>query len=103
MKNTLIAFTLLTVFACTVTKELTTVERAYDSEADIGLFLSTSNENVENQVIDRLKLHGVDFAQIKQLLRATFSAPGNNPVGLQSNLRLKLNKKNMHMHSMFRI
>ena len=59
MKNTLIVFTLLTVFACTATKEITTVEAAYDSVADIGLFLSTSDENVENQVIDRLKLHGV--------------------------------------------
>ena len=93
MKNTLIAFILLTVFACTVTKELTTVEGAYDSVADIGLFLSTSDENVENQVIDRLKLHGVDFAQIKQLLRTMFSAPSNNPAGLQSNLKIKIKQK----------
>ena len=93
MKNTLIAFILLTVFACTATKELTTVEGAYDSVADIGLFLSTSDENVENQVIDRLKLHGVDFAQIKQLLRAMFSAPSNNPAGLQSNLKIKIKQK----------
>ena len=93
MKNTLIAFILLTVFACTVTKELTTVERAYDSVADIGLFLSTSDENVENQVIDRLKLHDVDSAQIKQLLRTTFSAPSNNAAGLQSNLKIKIKQK----------
>ena len=93
MKNTLIAFTLLTVFACTAIKELTTVKGAYDSVADIGLFLSTSDENVENQVIDRLKLHGVDFAQIKQLLRTMFSAPSNNPAGLQSNLKIKIKQK----------
>jgi hypothetical protein len=103
MKNTLIAFILLTVFACTATKELTTVEGAYDSVADIGLFLSTSDKNVENQVIDRLKLHDVDAAQIKQLLRTTFSAPSNNPAGLQSNLKIKIKQKNIHMLSMFRI
>lgn len=71
MKKILIVFSLLTVIACTATNKQKTVGSNYDSEADIGLFLSTSDETLENQVIDRLKSHDVDSAQIKQLLRAT--------------------------------
>ena len=91
MKNTLIAFTFLTVLACTATKALTTVGGGYDSVADIDLFLSTGDESIENQVLDRLKSHGVDSVQIKQFLRATLLVPNDNPVGLQSKLKLKMN------------
>ncbi|MCL0045088.1 hypothetical protein M1N16_02535 [Nitrospinaceae bacterium] len=93
MKNILIAFTLLTVLACTTATKPTTVRTSYSSAADIDLFLSTSDENIENQVLDRLKSHGVDSVQIKQFLRATLLVSNDNPVGMQSNLKLKMNKK----------
>ena len=54
LKNILTAFTLLAVLACTTTTKPTTVRTSYNSAADIDLFLSTSDETVENQVIDRL-------------------------------------------------
>jgi predicted peptidase len=93
MKNILIAFTLFTVLACTVTNKKTMVGSTYDSTADIDLFLSTGEESVENQVLDRLKSHNVDSAQIKQILRATLSASSQNSRGLQSNLKIKIKQK----------
>ena len=93
MKNTLIAFTFLTVLACTATKELTTVGGGYDSVADIDLFLSTGDESIENQVLDRLKSHDIDPGQIKQLLRVKLPVSSQNPVGLKPNLKLKMNRK----------
>ena len=93
MKNILIALTLFTVLACTSTKKQKTVDPAYNSKADIGLFLSTGDKNVENQVLDRLKLNGIDSAQIKNILLATLPASGQNTFGLQSNLKLKIKQK----------
>ena len=93
LKNILIAFTLLTVLACTTVTKPTTVRASYNSAADIDLFLSTSDENIENQVLDRLKLHGVDSVQIKQFLRSTLTVFNQSPVGLQPNLKLKINEK----------
>ena len=90
MKNTLIAFSLFIVVACTATNKQKAIDSNYDSAADIDLFLSTSDETVENQVIGRLKSHDVDSAQIKQLLRATLPRLSQNPKGLQSNLKLKI-------------
>ena len=66
LKNILVAFTLLTVLACTTAVKPTTVRVPYNSAADIDLFLSTSDGNIENQVLDRLKSHGVDSVQVKQ-------------------------------------
>ena len=93
MKKILIAFSLFTVIACTATNKQKTVGSTYDSAADIGLFLSTNDETLENQVIDRLKSHDVNSVQIKQLLRATLSGPSQNHKGLQSNLKLKIKQK----------
>lgn len=93
LKNILIAFTLLTVLACTTVTKPTTVRASYNSATDIDLFLSTSDENIENQVLDRLKLHGVDSVQIKQFLRSTLTVFNQSPVGLQPNLKLKINEK----------
>ena len=93
MKNLLVAFFLFAVIACTATNKQTTVGSIYDSAADIDLFLSTSDETVENQVIDRLKSHDVDSAQIKQLLSATLPRLSQNPKGLQLNLKLKIKQK----------
>ena len=93
MKNILIVFTLFTVLACTATNKKTMVASTYDSKADIDLFLSTGEESVENQVLDRLKLHNVDSVQIKQILRATLSESSQNSRGLQSNLKLKIKQK----------
>jgi len=93
LKNILIAFTLLTVLACTTATKPTTVRTSYISAADIALFLSTSDENIESQVLDRLKSHGVDSVQVKQFLRSTLPLPNQNLVGLQSNLKLKINAK----------
>ena len=93
MKNLLVAFFLFAVIACTATNKQTTVRSIYDRAADVDLFLSTSDENVENQVLDRLKSHDVDSAQIKQLLGATLPVFNQGSVGLQSNLKLKINEK----------
>ena len=93
MKNILVVFTLFTVLACTATNKKTMVASTYDSKADIDLFLSTGEESVENQVLDRLKLHNVDSVQIKQILRATLSESSQNSRGLQSNLKLKIKQK----------
>ena len=93
LKNVLIAFTLLTVLACTTATKPATVRTSYNSAADIALFLSTSDENIESQVLDRLKSHGVDSVQVKQFLRPTLPLSNQNPVGLQSNLKLKINEK----------
>ena len=93
LKNVLIAFTLLTVLACTTATKPATVRTSYNSAADIALFLSTSDENIESQVLDRLKSHGVDSVQVKQFLRSTLPLPNQNLVGLQSNLKLKINAK----------
>jgi len=93
LKNILIIFTLLTVLACTTATKPTTVRTSYNSAADIDLFLSTSDGNIENQVLDRLKSHGVDSVQIKQLLRATLPRFSQNPKGLQSNIKLKIKQK----------
>ena len=93
LKNILVAFTLLTVLACTTAVKPTTVRVPYNSAADIDLFLSTSDGNIENQVLNRLKSHGVDSVQVKQFLRSTLPLPNQNLVGLQSNLKLKINAK----------
>ena len=93
LKNTLIVFSLFIVVACTATNKQKAIDSNYDSAADIDLFLSTSDETVENQVIDRLKSHDVDSAQIKQLLRATLPRLSQNPRGLQSNLKVKIKQK----------
>ena len=93
LKNTLIAFSLFIVVACIATNKQKAIDSNYDSAADIDLFLSTSDETVENQVIDRLKSHDVDSAQIKQLLRATLPRLSQNPKGLQSNLKVKIKQK----------
>ena len=93
LKNTLIAFSLFIVVACIATNKQKAIDSNYDSAADIDLFLSTSDETVENQVIDRLKSHDVDSAQIKQLLRATLLRLSQNPKGLQSNLKVKIKQK----------
>ena len=93
MKKILIAFSLFTVIACTATNKQKTVGSTYDSTADIGLFLSTNDETLENQIIDRLKSHDVNSVQIKQLLRATLLGPSQNTKGLQSNLKLKIKQK----------
>ena len=93
MKKILIAFSLFTVIACTATNKQKTVGSNYDNTADIGLFLSTNDETLENQIIDRLKSHDVNSVQIKQLLRATLSGPSQNTKGLQSNLKLKIKQK----------
>ena len=95
MKNILVVFTLFTVLACTATNKKTMVASTYDSKADIDLFLSTGEESVENQVLDRLKLHNVDSVQIKQILRATLSESSQNSRGLQSNLKLKIKQKKL--------
>ena len=93
LKNILVAFTLLTVLACTTAVKPTTVRVPYNSAADIDLFLSTSDGNIENQDLNRLKSHGVDSVQVKQFLRSTLPLPNQNLVGLQSNLKLKINAK----------
>jgi len=93
LKNTLIAFSLFIVVACIATNKQKAIDSNYDSAADIDLFLSTSDETVENQVIDRLKSHDVDSAQIKQLLRATLPRLSQNPKGLQLNLKVKIKQK----------
>ena len=93
MKNILIALILFTVLACTSTKKQKTIDPTYNSKADIGLFLSTGDKNVENQVLDRLKLNGIDSAQIKNILLATLPASSQNTFGLQSNLKLKIKQK----------
>ena len=93
LKNTLIAFSLFIVVACIATNKQKAIDSNYDSAADIDLFLSTSDETVENQVIDRLKSHDVDSAQIKQLLRATLPRLSQNPKGLQLNLKLTIKQK----------
>lgn len=93
LKSVLIAFTLLTVLACTTATKPATVRTSYNSAADIALFLSTSDENIESQVLDRLKSHGVDSVQVKQFLRPTLPLSNQNPIGLQSNLKLKINEK----------
>ena len=93
LKDILVAFTLLTVLACTTAVKQITVRASYNSAADIDLFLSTSDGNIENQVLDRLKSHGVDSVQVKQFLRSTLPLPNQNLVGLQSNLKLKINAK----------
>jgi len=103
MKNILIVLTLFAVLSCTSTKKQKTIDPTYNSKADIGLFLSTSDKDVENQVLDRLKLNSVDSAQIKSLLLATLPASSQNPAGLQSNLKLKIKQKNIHMNCMFQI
>mgnify|MGYP005639239133 FL=1 len=89
LKIVLIAFTLLTGFACTTAMEPTAVRTSYNSAADIDLFLATSDEDIENQALDRLKAHGVDSVQVKQFLRAS-PLSNQNPVGVQSNLKLKI-------------
>ena len=91
LKNILVAFTLLTVLACTTAVNPTTVRVPYNSAADIDLLLSTSDGNIENQVLNRLKSHGVDSVQVKQFLRSTLPLPNQHLVGLQSNLKLKIN------------
>ena len=93
LNNTLIAFSLFVIVACTATNKQKAIDSNYDSAADIDLFLSTSDETVENHVIDRLKSHDVDSAQIKQLLRATLPRLSQNPKGLQLNLKLKIKQK----------
>ena len=92
LKIVLIAFTLLTGFACTTAMEPTAVRTSYDIAPDIDLFLATSDEDIENQALDRLKAHGVDSVQVKQFLRAS-PLSNQNPVGVQSNLKLKINAK----------
>jgi len=78
LKNILVAFTLLTILACTTAVKPTTVRASYNSAVDIDLFLSTSDGNIENQVLDRLKSHGVDSVQVKQFLRSTLPLPNQN-------------------------
>mgnify|MGYP003952466587 CR=1 FL=1 len=101
MKNILIAFTLLALVGCTSPIKPKAIGTPYNTATDIDLFLSTKDENIENQVLDRLKLHDVDSAQVKQILRTTLLASDQNPVGLQSNLKLKMNNGKSYSYALY--
>ncbi|SVD97122.1 uncharacterized protein METZ01_LOCUS449976, partial [marine metagenome] len=94
MKSTLLVFVLFNFLACTTAHESETNLSSYSHIEDIKLFLSTKDEKVENQVIDRLKLNGIEPPRVKLVLQQMHQISNGKPTGLQPNLKLKMSGKN---------
>lgn len=93
MKKILLVLILFIVFACTITQKTETIAPSYDHIADIKLFLSATDENAEDQVLERLKSNDVDSSQVKMVLQTMLPASNRKPNGLQPNLKFKMNGK----------
>ena len=91
MKKILSVAASLILFACTISQKPATISSAYDHLGDIKLFLSTTEQKEEDEVIERLKSNDVDSSQIKLVLQTMVSTPNRKLTGLQPNLKFKMN------------
>ena len=93
MKKILFIFIFCIFFACTFAQKPETIAQAYDHIADIKLFLSTTDQKVEEKVIERLKSNDIDHSQIKLVLQTMLPTSNIKHTGLHPNLKFKMNKK----------
>ena len=86
-----ISLILLFAVACSAVQESAKVR--LDIKAEVDLFLSTQDLEVENQVLKRLQLGQIQHEAVKSiLLTRAKKSPG--PTGLQENLQVTHNGKN---------
>ena len=90
MKRILLVFILFNLLACTTAQKPETNLPSYSHIEDIKLFLSTADEKVENQVLDRLKSNGIESPQVKIVLQQMHQIPTGKSTGLQQNLKFEL-------------
>ena len=93
MKRILLIFILFDFLACTTAQKPETNVPSYSQIEDIKLFLSTANERVESQVLDRLKLNDIKSTRVKLILQQMFQISNRKPIGLQPNLKFKMSGK----------
>ncbi len=79
--------------SCSTGFETDRTPSTYDLKADIDLFLSTTDSDVEAQVLKRLKKKKVSHEAIKTILRQQ-PKPAEKKRGLQTGLKFKSNGKN---------
>jgi len=61
--------------------------------ADVNLFLATTDEKTEAQVLERLKSNNVDSSQLKPLLSATLPTSSRKPNGLHPDKKYRMRGK----------
>ncbi len=93
MKTIYLALILSMVLACTTVQEAEIVAPSYDAVSDVGLFLTTTDTEIEAQVLERLKTNNVSTSQLKPLLLATLPISNRKPTGLHPNMKYKMRGK----------
>jgi len=93
MKKNLFIFIFFVFSACTIAQKPETIALAYDQIADINLFLSTTDQKVEEQVIERLKSNDIDPSIIKLVLQTMLPTSNIKPTGLQPSLKFRMHGK----------
>ena len=92
MKLTKIFLILFLSVSCSTGVESDRIQAAYDLKTDIDLFLSTTDTDVEVQVLNRLKKQKVSHEAIKTILRQQ-PKPAGEKRGLQTGLKFNSNGK----------
>ncbi len=90
LKNIFLIVLLIT--SCSTGIESSRVQDRYDIKAEIDLFLSTNDSDVEVQVLKRMKDQMVSHEAVKTVLRQQ-PKPSGNKQGLQTGLKFNSNGK----------
>ena len=94
MKSLNIFFILLFSVSCSTGIESSRKQNNYDLKADVDLFLSTSDSDIEVKTLKRLKDQKVSHTAVKNLLRQR-ARPIEGKRGLLTGLKFKTQGKNV--------
>ena len=93
MKLKILFLTTILSVSCSTGFETDGTQSIYDLKADIDIFLSTTDSDLEAQVLKRLKKKKVSHEAIKTILRQR-PKPAKKKQGLQTGLKFKNKGKN---------